>query len=109
MNTRLSSKKHVHQIGGKANQTRQVLQRNLVACTPETNLQCYKNFIRPVVEYSSSVWDPVGNNQLSKQIESVQGKASRWITNNWNYDVSSGQMANNCSYKAFWNHRNERG
>ena len=93
MNTRLSWKKHVHAICSKANQTKQFLQRNLVACKPETKLQCYKTFIRPIVEYSSSVWDPVGNNQLTKQIESVQRKAARWITNNWNYDVSSGQIA----------------
>ena len=44
------------------------------------------------MDYSSSEWDPVGNNQHKKQIESVQRKASRWITNNWNYDVSSGQI-----------------
>ena len=93
MNTRLSWKKHVHEICGKANQMRQFLQRNLVACKPETKLQCYKTFIRPIVEYSSLVWDPVCNNQLTKQIESVQRKAVQWITNNWNYDVSSGQMA----------------
>ena len=68
MNTRLSWKKHVHGICGKANQTRQFLQRNLVARRPETKLQCYKTFIRAIVEYSSSVWDPVGNNQLTKQI-----------------------------------------
>ena len=36
---------------------------------------------------------PVGNNELTKQTESVQGKAARWISNNWNYDVSSGQIA----------------
>ena len=45
------------------------------------------------MEYSSLLWDPVGNNQLTKQIESVQGKAAWLITNNWNYDVSSGQIA----------------
>ena len=45
------------------------------------------------MEYSRSVWDPIGNNQLTKQIESVQGKAARWITNNWNYDISYGQIA----------------
>ena len=92
MNTRLRWKNHVHEICGKANQTRQFLQRNLVACKPETKLQCYKTFIRPIVEYSRSVWDPVGNNKLKKQIQSVQRKA-RWITNNWDYDVSSWQMA----------------
>ena len=55
MNTRLSWKNHVHKICGKANQTRQFLQRSLVACKPEIKLQCYKTFIRPIVEYSSSV------------------------------------------------------
>ena len=55
MNTRLRWKNHVHEICGKANQTRQFLQRNLVACKPETKLQCYKTFIRPIVEYSRSV------------------------------------------------------
>ena len=38
--------------------------------------------------------DPVRNNQLTKQIESVQGKAVQWIINNGNYDVSSEQVAN---------------
>ena len=47
MNTRLSWKKHVHGICGKANRTRQFLQRNLLACKPETKLQCYKPFTRP--------------------------------------------------------------
>ena len=44
MNTRLWWKKHVHEICGKANQKRHFLQRNLVACKPETKLQCYKTF-----------------------------------------------------------------
>ena len=69
MNIRLSWKKHAYEICGKANETRQLLQRNLVACKPETKLQCCKTFIRPIVEYSSSVWDPVSNNQLTTQIE----------------------------------------
>ena len=51
MNTRLSWKKHVCEICGKANQTKQFLQRNLAACKPETKLQYYKTFIRPIVEY----------------------------------------------------------
>ena len=45
------------------------------------------------MEYSSLVWDPVGHNQLTKQTESVQAKAARWITNDRNYDVCSGQIA----------------
>ena len=89
MNTRLLWEKHVHEICVKANQTRQFLQRNSVVCEPEIKLKCCKTCIRPIVEKSSSVWDPVGTNQLTEQIESVEGKAARWITNNWDYDVSS--------------------
>ena len=100
MDTRLSMKKHFHEICGKANQTRQFLQRNLVACKPETKLQCYNTFIRPIVKYSSSVWDPVGTNQLTERTGSVQGKAARWITNNWNYDVSSVQIAKELQLKS---------
>ena len=53
------------------------------------------------MEYSSSVWDPLGNNQLTKKIESARGKAARWITNNWNYDVSSGQIAKELQLQSF--------
>ena len=74
MHTRLLWKNHVREICGEANQTRQFLQRNLVACKPETKLQCYKIFIRPIVEYSSSVWDPVGNNHLTKQMNQFKEK-----------------------------------
>ena len=93
MNTRFSWMKYAHEICSKINQTRQYLQRNLVACEPETKLQCYKIFIRPIVEYSSWVLDPVGNNELMKQIEAVQGNDERWITNNWNNNFSYRQIA----------------
>ena len=66
MNTRLSWQKHVHEICGKANQTRQFSQRNSVACRPITKLQCYKTFILPIMEFSSSLWGPVANNQWNK-------------------------------------------
>ena len=90
----------------KVNQMKQFLQRNLVAYKPETKLQCYKTSIRLIVEYSSSVWDPVGNNQLTKEVESVQGKAAQWITNNCNYVVRSGQIVKNCSCKGVQNDGN---
>ena len=84
---------------------KQFLQRNLVACKSETKLQCYKTFIQLIVQYSSSVWDPVGNNQLTKEAESV-GKAARLITNNCNYVVRSGSIVKNCSCKGVQNDGN---
>ena len=48
------------------------LQWNLVICDLETRFQCYKTLACPIVEYASSVRDPVGNKQLQYQLEQVQ-------------------------------------
>ena len=60
-----------------ANHCRHFLQRKLVTCNQEAKLHCYKTFVHPIVEYASSVWDPVGNKQLQYQLEQVQKKAAR--------------------------------
>ena len=64
------------------------LQRNLTFSDSETKLMCYKTYVRPIVEYASSVWDPVGNNTLVEKIESIQRKSLRWIHNIWESSVS---------------------
>ena len=79
----LSWKKHVQRITAKATNTRLFLQRNLTFSDSETRLMCYKTYVRPIVEYASSVWDPVGNNTLVEKIESIQRKSLRWIHNIW--------------------------
>ena len=92
MHRKLSWKNHISEITTKANQTRQFLQRSLATCAPDVKLQCYKTFVRPIVEYSSTVWDPVGNKMLQNKLESVQKKSVRWICNNWDNRCSSSAM-----------------
>ena len=75
-------------ITAKATNTRLFLQRNLTFFDSETRLMCYKTYVRPIVEYASSVWDPVGNNTLVEKIESIQRKSLRWIHNIWESTVS---------------------
>ena len=84
----LSWKKNVQRITTKATNTRLFLQRNLTFSDSETRLMCYKTYVRPIVEYASSVWDPVGNNTLVEKIESIQRKSLRWIHNIWMSTVS---------------------
>ena len=43
----------------------------------------YKGLVRPVLEYSSSVWDPSG---VGFQ---VQNRAAMFVTGNYNYDTGS--------------------
>ena len=65
----LSWKNYIDLITSKATTTRIFRQRNLPMTDKETRLKCYKTFIRPIVEYASSVWDPVENQSLTHQIE----------------------------------------
>ena len=74
----LSWKPHADAICKKANQTRAFLQRNLRDCHRDVKSQCYKTYVRPIVDYASVAWDPVGveNQHLRYQIEMVQRRAA---------------------------------
>ena len=49
---------HVSNICTKANRTLGFLRRNLAACPLDVKESAYKGLVRPILEYSSSVWDP---------------------------------------------------
>ena len=48
----------------------------------------YKGLVRPVLEYSGSVWDPlcVG---LHNELEKAQNRAARFVTANYNFETGS--------------------
>ena len=48
----------------------------------------YKGLVRPVLDYGSSVWDPPGV-VLQEELESVQKRAARFVTGNYNYETGS--------------------
>ena len=55
------------------------LRRNLYACPQEVKEAAYKGLVRPVLEYSGSVWDPSGVG-LQNELEKVQNRAARFVT-----------------------------
>ena len=67
---------HVSNICTKANRTLGFLRRNLSACPQDVKESAYKGLVRPVLEYSSSVWDPSGI-LLQEELEKVQKRAAR--------------------------------
>ena len=85
LDKKLSWKPHADAICKKANQTRAFLQRNLRDCHRDVKSQCYKTYVRPIVEYASVAWDLVGegNQHLRYQIEMVQRRAARFVTGDW--------------------------
>ena len=52
------SLEHINNVTKKANNTRAFLQRNINRCPEAIKTLCYQTFVRPIVEYASTVWDP---------------------------------------------------
>jgi hypothetical protein len=42
--------------------------------------QAYNTFVRPSLEYASTVWDPHTQDNINK-VESIQRRAARFVTN----------------------------
>ena len=78
-------------ISCRANIKRQSLQRNLRTCNRYIKLQCYKTYVRPIIEYVSPVWD-TNNKNVTQKVESVQRKAAKFILNDYNKDSSVSKM-----------------
>jgi len=96
---KMSWNTHITKISAKANNCRIFLQRNLTKSSRETKLTCYRTYVRPILEYTASVWDPVENSTLTNKIEMVQRKAARWISNRWDRTSSPTEMLKSLSLK----------
>ena len=57
---------HINKRALKANNIRAFIQRNLHACPRDINARCYSTLVRPIVEYSSVVWDPHTQANINK-------------------------------------------
>ena len=68
---------HINRITAKANRSLGFIRRNLASCPQNLKAQAYTTLVRPLLEYSSTVWDTNTEN-LIKQIESVQRRAARF-------------------------------
>ena len=84
LDQKLTFKAHINSICKKAHSTRQFLQRTLSHCDRGSKSQAYTTFVRPIVEYASTVWDPhQWNKSQTNHIEAVQNKAARFVCNDW--------------------------
>ena len=73
----------------KANRTLGFLRRNLYSCPQEVKEAAYKGQVRLVLDYGSSVWTPPPGVVLQEELESVQKRAARFVTGNYNYETGS--------------------
>ena len=78
----LSWDTHINNICQKANKTLGFLRRNLKISSSKIKETAYKTFVRPILEYACTVWDPSGQNNINR-LEAVQRRAARFVVNRY--------------------------
>ena len=89
--------KQINSITAKANQALGFLKRNLKVNSTPIKEHAYKALVRPKLEYASSVWDPHSTKQI-QQIEKVQRRAARFVTNRYHNTSSVSDMLQNLNW-----------
>ena len=82
---------HLNSIINKANKVLYVTKLTLSRSSTSVKDAAYKAIIRPLLEYSSSVWDPHQAGQINT-IEKIQRKAARFCLNRYNKTDSVSSM-----------------
>ena len=61
---------------------------NLYQCPQDVKEAAYRGLVRPVLEYSSCVWDFWGV-VLQQEIEKIQNMAARFVASNYFFETGS--------------------
>ena len=78
----LTWKKYIDNTVNKANKTLGFIGRNLGDCTAPVKAAAYSTVVRPLLEYSSTVWDPHQTSDINN-VEQVQHRAARFVHQNY--------------------------
>ena len=69
------------------------MKRNIQANIHKIKETAYKTYVRPLLEYSATVWDP-WEKRCINQIEKIQHRAARYRFNDYSYTSSVSFMLN---------------
>ena len=97
LNNKLSWNTHIDTVCQKGNNTLNFMFRNFRTAGPKIKEQLYKTYVRPALEYSSSVWDPHTQDNINK-LEKVQRRAARFTTNTYTRESSVTTLLQNLKW-----------
>ena len=104
VDAKLNFNTHIDVITKKANSTRAFLSRNFHHCSKKVKDATYTTYIRPSVEYASSVWDP-HTLQNIKKVEQVQRSSARYVTGKYGRDTSVTEIIKSLKWTTLENRR----
>lgn len=78
---------HIRTICSDTSRTLGYLRRNLKSASPNIKQLAYETFVRPKLEYASSIWHP-WQSYLTIELESIQNRAARFITSCYSREAS---------------------
>ena len=82
---------HINKMVNKANRTLGFLRCNLKISSSSIKEKSYKAFVRPLLEYASSVWGPYTQKSIDK-LEAVQRCAACFVLNRYHNTSSVSRM-----------------
>ena len=80
------------------------LRRNLSGCQRNIKAQWYETMVRPTLEYTFTVWDPVMQRNI-KKVEPVQRRATRIAFSDYRHTSSHSQMIEDLGWQSLQNRR----
>ena len=97
-------------ITGKASSRIGYIRRTIPPALSGLRNQAYKYLIRPVVEYSSTVWDGSLTNTQTNSIEAIQRRAARMVCNikRTDHTTSTTQLLEHLEWDTLKNRRERR-
>ena len=78
LDSTLSFNFHIDSICKKANSVLSFIRRNLRKCHRKVKIDAYNYFVKPILDYSASVWTPHSLKYINK-LEAIQKRAARFI------------------------------
>ncbi len=82
---------HIDIITARATKVLNFIKRNLKNCPKKIKSKAYLTYVRPQLEYCSTVWDPHTKENI-KKIDKIQNRAARFTMNNYQQKASVSEM-----------------
>ena len=95
---------HINSIIQKANKTLGFLRRNLKISSTKIKETAYKTFVRPILEYACTVWDPHTQTNIDR-LEAVQRRAARFVVNRYHNTSSVSGMIDQLNWPTLQHRR----